>query len=48
MYDSILVTVSLWLKADDQGNLYNDPYEVVHDNSHHFTHFSGWLVEEDF
>lgn len=47
MYDSILMTVSLRLKANDQGNLYNEPCEVVYDKSYHFTHFSGWLVEED-
>jgi len=46
--DTASLSASLRLKAGDKVRLYNAPGSVLHDyGSEHWTHFSGWLVEED-
>ena len=45
--DPIFLSVSLRLAASDRVNLFNSGEGGFHDNADHFTHFSGWLVEED-
>lgn len=47
-YDSISLSTSLRLAAGDRVNLYKLYDGVLLDNMNHHTHFSGWLVEEDF
>jgi len=42
------LSASLRLKAGDKVRLYNERGSMLHDHgSEHWTHFSGWLVEED-
>ena len=43
----ISLSASLRLAASDRVNLFNFNNGGFHDNNDHFTHFSGWLVEED-
>ena len=46
---SASLSASLRLKGGDKVRLYNEPGSWLHDyGSEHWTHFSGWLVEEDF
>ena len=44
--DVVSLSASLQLAKGDTVNLFNN-YGVLFDNSAHYTHFSGWLVEED-
>ena len=44
-YDSISLSASLRLAAGDRVNLWNNGAELF-DDDRHFTHFTGWLVEE--
>lgn len=46
--DSVSLTASLRLKANDTVNLYNWQNGVLLDYGGHFNNFAGWLVEEDF
>ena len=52
-YEAVSLSASLRLAAGDKVNLYNwnDGFYKVRsalaDNEKHFTHFSGWLVEEE-
>jgi len=51
-YDSLSLSASLRLKANDRVNLYNygagNYGFVLYDNDlYHDTHFTGWLVEEE-
>jgi len=46
-YNVISLSASLRLAAGDRVNLYNVYSGVLVDTSDHYTHFSGWLVEED-
>jgi len=41
-------TASLRLKVNDKVNLYNDNAGVIVDSIYHHSHFTGWLVEDDF
>jgi len=43
----ISLSSSLRLAVSDRVNLFNFNNGGFHDNTDHFTHFSGWLVEED-
>lgn len=43
---NINLAVSLRLKLGDRVNLYKSS-GILFDSNSHFTHFSGWLVEED-
>jgi len=45
--ESLSLSVSLRLKANDKVNLYNYGSGVLFDDINHNTHFTGWLVEED-
>jgi len=45
--DVVSLSASLRLAAGDRVNLYHSGSSVLYDNSAHWTHFSGWLVEED-
>ena len=47
--DTVSLSASLRLKANDRVNLYNSGSGVLLDNKYpnHYTHFTGWLVEED-
>ncbi len=42
----ITLSVSLHLKMGDRVNLYKQG-GILADNTQHYTHFTGWLVEED-
>lgn len=46
-FDSLSLTSSLRLKANDQVNLYNQFTGILLDGSAHWSHFAGWLEEED-
>ena len=46
-YDSLSISASFRLKANDQVSLYKAGVGALFDDSAHYTHFSGWLVEED-
>jgi len=46
-YDSISLTASLRLKADDRVKLINGGTGALFDDDQHRNHFTGWLVEED-
>ena len=46
-YDAVSLSASLRLAKGDRVNLYNNGNNVLYDDSRHFTHFSGWLVEEE-
>jgi len=46
-FNTVSLSSSLRLKANDKVNLYNNYYGVLFDNDYHYTHFTGWLVEED-
>jgi len=47
-YDTASLSASLRLKTGDEVRLFNAPGSVLHDHvGEHWTHFSGWLVEED-
>jgi len=46
--DSVSLTASLRLKANDTVNLHNWKNGVLFDNGGHLNNFAGWLVEEDF
>ena len=45
--DIVTLSASLRLAAGDRVNLFKYLDGVIVDDSNHFTHFSGWLVEED-
>jgi len=46
--DTASLSASLRLKVGDKVRLYNERGSKLHDHgSEHWTHFSGWLVEED-
>jgi len=45
--DVVSLSASLRLKAGDTVKLYNYGSGVLADSSYHYTHFSGWLVEEE-
>ena len=45
--DTVSLTASLRLAAGDKVSLLKRHVVVLHDNSDHWTHFSGWLVEEE-
>jgi len=45
-FDSISLSASLRLAAGDRVNLFNEG-GVLADDGRHFTHFAGWLVEEE-
>lgn len=45
--DSLSLSASLRLKANDRVNLFNGFEGELYDDVNHRTHFSGWLVEED-
>ena len=53
-YDAVSLNASLRLAAYDRVNLFNvndigcNKRGVIYDNTNHMTHFSGWLVEEEF
>jgi len=50
-YESSSLTASLRLKAKDKVNLYKNSIggSAVYENTDgHHTHFTGWLVDEDF
>lgn len=47
LVDSVSLTASLLLKANDKVNLFNYQSGALFDDSTHSTHFTGWLVEED-
>ena len=47
-WDSLSITASLRLKVNDKVNLYNLSGALHEANNNHYTHFTGWLVEEDF
>jgi len=47
-YDSLSISASFRMKANDQVSLYKVGVGVLFDDIAHYTHFSGWLVEEDF
>lgn len=46
-YDTVSLTASLRLKANDRVQLVNWGKGAIHDNTNHHTQFTGWLVEED-
>jgi len=46
-FDGVSLSASLRLAAGDRVNLINSGGSL-YDSSRHYTHFSGWLVEEDF
>ena len=41
------LTSSLRLKVNDRVNLYKLSSGILYDDSLHFTHFTGWLVDEE-
>jgi len=43
----VSLAASLRLKAGDRVNLFNTGDGILYDNADHYTHFTGWLVEED-
>lgn len=47
-YEGISLSASLRLNVNDRVNLLNRGDGVLFDDADHHTHFSGWLVEEDF
>ena len=46
-HDVVSLSASLRLAAGDRVNLYNFDGGMLYDSLNHYTHFSGWLVEED-
>jgi len=46
-YDVVSLSASLQLAAGDRVDLYNLNTGVLVDDNDHYTHFSGWLVEEE-
>jgi len=46
-YDTLSLSTSLQLAAGDRVNLFKRSGGVLHDNLYHYTHFTGWLVEEN-
>ena len=46
-YDTVSLGSSLRLAAGDRVNLYSEGSGELVDNSNRYTHFSGWLVEEE-
>lgn len=46
-YGTVSLSASLRLKAGDAVNLHLYSGELYEHHTDHFTHFSGWLVEED-
>ena len=49
-FGTLSLTASVRLKANDRVNLYKDGNNghVLHEyGNYHYTHFTGWLVEED-
>jgi len=48
-YDGVFLSASLRLKVNDRVSLFHIGRGVVYDDeSAHYNHFSGWLMEEDF
>lgn len=47
-FDTVSLSASLRLAANDRVNLLNQVVGVLFDDVYHKTHFTGWLVEEDF
>lgn len=47
-YDSLSMSASLRLKANDIVNLFNSGTGILHGSYGHSTHFTGSLVEQDF
>ena len=47
-FEVVSLSASLRLTAGDRVYLYNDGSGMLYDTLGHHTHFSGWLVEEDF
>lgn len=46
--DTVSMSASLRLKANDRVNLFNDGSNgKLFDSGDHSTHFTGWLVEQD-
>ena len=45
-WNAVSISASLRLKAGDRVNMYNE-YGMIADGPPRWTHFSGWLVEED-
>jgi len=45
--DVVSLTASLRLAANDKVTVLNHREGVLFDDQYHFTHFIGWLVEED-
>ena len=45
--DSVSLSASLRLAKGDRVNLFNANIGVLFDDINHWTHFSGWLVEEE-
>ncbi len=43
---NLYMTASLRLKEGDRVNLYKSG-GILYDSTAHYTHFTGWLVEED-
>lgn len=41
------LTASFKLKIGDKVNLYKTSTGVLYDDDNHYTHFTGWLVEEE-
>lgn len=46
-FDTVSLSASLRLAANDRVNLYNQVSGALFDDDYHKTHFTGWLVEED-
>jgi len=46
--ETVSLNASLRLKSKDTVKLHNNNGGILYDNSYHYTHFSGWLVDEDF
>lgn len=44
--DTVSLSASLQLEENERVNLYNHR-GVLYDDSNHYTHFSGWLMEEE-
>ncbi len=45
--DGISMSASFRLAANDRVDLYNNYNGGLYDDPSHFTHFTGWLIEED-
>lgn len=46
-WDVVSLSGSFRLEAGDRVNLLNTNNGVLFDSGNHYTHFSGWLVEEE-